>query len=245
MSFRYILAKLTTVADLNAEDVKPLLDAAQDVLTVPAKRDIIADGERPEHVHVIVDGWAARYKLLPDGTRQIVAFLIPGDFCDLHVAVLGKMDHGIVAITKCRVAYIPAAELDSITATDNSLTKAMWWAGLVDEAVLRSWIVNHGRRDALARIAHLLCELHQRMSLVGLVNENRFSLPLTQDVISDAVGLTAVHTNRTIQTLRGERLIDFERGALTVLDVERLQQVAGFDPSYLHIKRRSRTPHQG
>lgn len=236
--YRSVIAKLETVADLRETDVAQLRAICNHLRQVPAKCDIIAEGERPEHVHVIVDGWAARYKMLPNGTRQIVAFLIPGDFCDLHVAVLDKMDHGIVALTRCRVAYVPSSDLDALTADHDGLTKALWWATHVDEAVLRSWVVNNGRRDANQRIAHLLCELHLRMTMVGLVNYNRFSLPLTQDVLADATGLTAVHTNRTLQKLRGEGLIDLHGGMLTVLDLEKLRQVAGFDPSYLHIKRR-------
>lgn len=242
MMYRSIIAKLETVADLSQEDLAPLLAVAGDVRTVPAKRDIISEGERPEHVHVIADGRAARYTTLPNGSRQIVALLIPGDFCDLHVAILGKMDHAITALTRCRIAYIPSSALDALTSSHNPLTKAMWWASLVDEAVLRSWIVNNGRRTAYQRIAHLLCELHLRMSMVGLVNYDRFDLPLTQDILADAVGLTAVHTNRTLQKLRSEQLIELHGGTLSVLDVEKLREAAGFDPSYLHIKRRSPNP---
>jgi CRP-like cAMP-binding protein len=237
-----LIAKLATVADLGERDIASLLAMCDDVRAVPAKRDILSQGERPNHVHVVVDGWAARYKLLPNGSRQIVAFLIPGDFCDLHTAVLGHMDHSIVAITRCRVAYIPSSELDTLTSNHNGLTKAMWWATLVDEAVLRSWIVNNGRRDAYERIAHLLCELHLRMKMVGLVTGDRFNLPLTQEVVADATGLTAVHTNRILQRLRNEQLIELRGGMLSVLDVEALRRAAGFDPSYLHIKRRVAVP---
>lgn len=233
-----LLARLGTVANLRDDDKALLAGLCHDIRTIPAKQHIILEGERPEQVHLIVDGWAARYKQLPDGARQIVAFLIPGDFCDLHTAVLGHMDHSIVAITQCHVAFIPSSEMDELTSNHNGLTKALWWGTLVDEAVLRSWIVNHGRRDAYHRIAHLICELHLRLKLVGLVNDGRFDLPLTQEDLADATGLTAVHTNRTLQRLRKEGLIQLESRALTVLDVDALREAAGFDPSYLHIKRR-------
>src|SRR6476469_3198505 len=108
MIYRSVIAKLALVADLSESDVTELLTICDDVRLVPAKREIISEGEPPEYVHVIVDGWAARYKMLPNGSRQIVALLIPGDFCDLHVDVLDKMDHSIVALTRCRVAYIPS-----------------------------------------------------------------------------------------------------------------------------------------
>lgn len=242
MRYAPLIAKLTTVADVQESDVARLMELFDDERIIPARQDIISDGERPDHVHVIVEGWAARYKVLAEGAQQIMAFLIPGDFCDLHTAVLGKMDHAIATITRCRVDYLPSAALDILTSGHNGLTKALWWATLVDEAVLRNWVVNIGRRDAFERIANLLCEMHLRMKMVDLVEADRFSLPLTQEMIADATGLTPVHANRTLQRLRREGLIDLEGGMLEVLDVDRLRQIAGFDASYLHIKRRVAVP---
>lgn len=233
-----LIARLETVADLRDEDRRLVAALCRDVRGVPAKRNIISEGERPDHVHLIVDGWAGRYKLLGNGARQIVALLIPGDFCDLHVTILEQMDHGIVALTPCQVAYIPSAQIDELTSEHNGLTKALWWSTLVDEAVLRSWVVNAGRRDAYQRIAHLMCEMNLRMKMVGLVTDDQFNLPLTQDELADATALTPVHVNRTLQRLRNEGLIALRGGQLTVLDVGALQRAAGFDPSYLHIKRR-------
>lgn len=234
-----LIAKLETVADLRDSDVQMLVALCNDVRIVPAKKNILSEGERPDHVHVIMDGWAARYKTLANGSRQIVAFLIPGDFCDLHVGVLGHMDHGIFALTRCRVAYIPSRDLDALTSDHNGLTKALWWSTLVDESVLRQWILNVGRRDAFERIAHVLCEIHARMKMVGLVKDDRLALPLTQEELADTTGLTAVHTNRTLQRLRKENLIEIGGGMLTVLDVSKLRRAAGFDPRYLHIERRA------
>lgn len=242
MLYSRVIAKLATVADLSDSDVEKLIALCKDVRTIPERKDILSEGDRPDHVHVIVDGWAARYKSLSDGSRQIVAFLIPGDFCDLHVAVLGQMDHGIVALTRCRVAYIQSGELDALTSNHNGLTKALWWAALVDEAVLREWILNVGRRDALERIAHVLCEMHARMKMVGLVEDGRLALPLTQHDLADTAGLTAIHVNRTLQRLRKDNLIEIGKGMLTILDVPALRQVAGFNGNYLHIKRRSVAP---
>ncbi|HEX6072116.1 MAG TPA: Crp/Fnr family transcriptional regulator [Sphingomicrobium sp.] len=237
-----LIAKLATVADLHEADVESLVALCDDERIVPARENIVSEGERPEHVHVILEGWAARYKILANGSRQIVAFLIPGDFCDLHVAILGHMDHGIVALTRCRVAYIPSGALDALTADRNGLTKALWWATLVDEGVLREWILNVGRRDAIERIAHLLCEMHARMALVGLVQDDQLALPLTQDQLADATGLTAVHVNRTLQRLRGMNLIETGSGMLTILNVRALRETAGFNGNYLHIDRRVAVP---
>ena len=233
-----LFARLATVAHLRDDDKELLSQLCGDVRTVDAKRDIISQGDRPDHVHLMISGWAGRYKMLPNGSREIVAFLIPGDFCDLHVAVLGHMDHGIVALTRCRVAYIVSRDLDELTSHHNGLTKALWWSTLVDVAVLRSWVVNAGRRTAYERIAHLFCEMHLRMRLVGLAEDDRFDMPITQEELADATALTSVHVNRTLQTLRKEGLIEFRSGILCVLDVDRLQEAAGFDADYLHLKRR-------
>lgn len=242
MDYGPLFAKLATVAELRQSDVDALVALCDDERIVPARQDILSEGERPDHVHVILEGWAARYKTLRDGSRQIVAFLIPGDFCDLHVAILGHMDHGILALTPCRVAFIPSAELDALTSHHNGLTKALWWATLVDEGVLREWILNVGRRDAIERIAHLLCEIHARMKMVGLVEDGRLALPLTQEELADTTGLTSVHVNRTLQRLRNANLIEIGKGMLTVLNVDALREVAGFNGNYLHIGRRVTVP---
>jgi CRP-like cAMP-binding protein len=235
-----LVRKLTTFADLNEVQRNKLDALCSDVRTVASKTDIASDGDRPESIQLIVDGWAARYKHLPDGGRQIMAFLLPGDLLDAHVTILGHMDHGVRAITRCKVAYIKADSLDTLTSEDNLLARACWWSTLVDEATLRSWIVSLGRRDAYERVAHLLCEIHARAALLGLVHYDRFDLPFTQEEIADATGLTAVHTNRTLQRLRAENLIELSGKVLTVLDVTALQEVAGFDPSFLHLVRRIR-----
>lgn len=238
MRYDSLIAKLQTVANVRDSDVEQLIAICVDERLVAAKKHILLEGDRPDHVHVILEGWAARYKTLRDGSRQIVAFLIPGDFCDLHVAILGQMDHSILALTRCRVAYIPSAQLDALTSGHNGLTKALWWATLVDEGVLREWILNVGRRNAYERIGHLLCELHARMQMVGLVDDDRLALPLTQDHLADATGMTPVHINRILQRLRSENLIEIGSGSLAILDVPKLREAVGFDGNYLHIKQR-------
>ncbi len=240
MPISALLRKLRIFADLDSEEIALLNELTSDVRTTPAKRDIISESERPEDVQLILEGWAARYKMFPDGSRQITAFLIPGDFCDLHVTILGKMDHSIMALTPCKVAWLASDRLDRLTAEHPRLTRALWWGTLLDEAILRAWIVNLGRRDAYERIAHLLCELHARMAIVGLVQDNRLDLPVTQEELADATGLTAVHVNRTLQRLRGDDLIELSGRVLTLKDAEGLKRTADFDPTYLHLARRAR-----
>lgn len=234
-----LIAKLETHAPLSAEDREALYDLYGDARELGARRSIIREGDRPDHIHLMIEGWGARYKLLPDGARQITAFLIPGDFCDIHATILSEMDHGISTLTRSRVAFIPRGKMDALTERP-SLAKAFWWGTLVDESVLRNWIVNVGRRDAYEAIGHLICELYVRMKNVGLVEDNRFDLPLTQEEIGDALGLTAVHVNRVLQRLRSEDLISFRRGLLIIHDYERLEKASGFNANYLHIEQREK-----
>jgi CRP-like cAMP-binding protein len=233
-----LIAKLEKIAPLSDDDRQALAEICRDIREVAAHRDIIGEGDRPDHVHVMLDGWAARYKLVPNGSRQIMAFLIPGDFCDLHVTILREMDHGILALTPASVAFIPHKVMQDLPRDRPELARALWWATLVDEAVLRAWIVNMGRRDAYEGVAHLMCELHTRMRNVGLVEDGRFSMPVTQEVFADALGLTPVHVNRVLQRLRAEGLITLEGRRLTLEDPEALREAAGFDPSYLHARQR-------
>jgi CRP-like cAMP-binding protein len=232
-----LVTRLETVSRLTDEDRAALTTLCDEPRDMGARRNVIREGERPDHVHLMVEGWAARYKLLPDGTRQITAFLIPGDFCDLHVTILGEMDHSITTLTRAKVAYIARAKMDDLTERPG-LAKAFWWATLVDEAVLRAWIVNVGRRDAFEAIGHLMCELYVRMRNIGLAEDHRFELPLTQEELADALGLTPVHVNRVLQRMRTDGLISFKGGQLTILDYRRLESASGFNSNYLHIAAR-------
>ncbi|HEX8064844.1 MAG TPA: Crp/Fnr family transcriptional regulator [Allosphingosinicella sp.] len=229
-----LVTKLETVARLTGEDRLALAALCEDPRDMGARRNVIREGERPDHVHLMVEGWAARYKLLPDGSRQITAFLIPGDFCDFHITILREMDHSITTLTRAKVAYIPRSKIDEITERAG-IARAFWWATLVDEAVLRAWIVNVGRRDAFEAIGHLFCELYVRMKNVGLTTDHHFELPLTQEELGDALGLTPVHVNRVLQRMRADELISLKSGVLTIHDYRRLEAAAGFNPNYLHL----------
>nr|WP_251007983.1 Crp/Fnr family transcriptional regulator [Sphingobium sp. BHU LFT2] len=212
-----------------------VLSACRDIRPVSRRRDIISDGESPEFLHVVIEGWAARYKILKDGSRRITAFMLPGDFCDLHATLLDAMDHAIVAVTNCQIAYIANEEIDRITRLSATLARAFWRATLVDEAILRQWLVNSGRRNAFDAVAHLLCELHFRSLLIGL-GTDRVALPLTQEDLADACGLTPVHVNRMLQRMRREGLIEMAGGELCVPDIRALRQSCGFEPDYFHLK---------
>jgi CRP-like cAMP-binding protein len=231
--------KLSSFVDLSKDDRDHLNHLASFPSRMRSGRDIIREGERPESVILLLTGWAYRYKVLADGRRQIVAHLLPGDLCDTHVFILGRMDHSIGLLSDATVAAISRETIIEVTERAPTIARALWWSTLVDEAVLRHWLINIGQRDAYDRTAHLFCELWERAAQVGLVNGNAFDLPLTQEQLGDSLGLTAVHTNRVLQRMRGEGLITFQGKRLAILDMEGMRGAAAFDPSYLHLVRRN------
>lgn len=230
--------KLSARAALPAEDVELLLTACGTPRSVPARHDLISEGDKPGPIFVILEGWACRYKLLPEGTRQITAFLMPGDCCDMHASVLESMEHAISTLTPCRVSIVQRSQMEQLIATKPAITRAFWWAQLVDEDTLRAWIVSMGRRNPVQRVAHLMCELYMRARNIGLVDGDRFEVPLTQAVLGDALGLTSVHVNRVLRKLRLDGVMELTSGTLIVGDIAKLVDVAGFDDNYLHRRRR-------
>lgn len=233
-----LIRKLSSFADFSTED-KAALDAlCSSRRSYDKHTTLIKEGDRPESVFLLLDGWAYRYKILPDGTRQVLAFLIPGDLCDINIFILKEMDHTIGLLSDAEVASIPKQALLAAMHERPQVAQALFWATLVDEATLREWLVNIGRRDAYESVAHLLCEMWLRMDQVGLVAGNKFKLPVTQEQLGDTVGLTSVHVNRTLQKMRAAGLIAIAGKTLEILDVEGLKSAAGFDPNYLHLERR-------
>jgi CRP-like cAMP-binding protein len=201
---------------------------------------IIEEGEKVRDIHLIVTGLATRSKSLPDGNRQLMAFLVPGDLCDVEVFVLEAMDHDIVAVSDTTCVMIPAKVIEDLLTENSNITKGLWWSTMTDSAVLRQWIVGHGSRDARERIAHLFVELLIRYRIVGETTDDSFAFPMTQEELADATGMTAVHVNRVLQQLRSENLIELKGKTLTILDPDRLQEIAQFDANYLHLPRTER-----
>lgn len=198
--------KLSSFTDLTAADCVAIDELCANVCVHKAKRDLIKEGDRPENVFLLLEGWACRYKVLPDGRRQIMAYLLPGDLCDVHNFILEEMDHSIGLLSEARVAAIPKARMLEATDKHPNLARALWWATLVDEGVLREWLVNIGQRSAFDRLAHLFSELYLRLQLVGLADGDSFDMPLTQEELGDTMGLTSVHVNRMLQKMRDEGL---------------------------------------
>ncbi|WP_426265464.1 Crp/Fnr family transcriptional regulator [Sphingomonas sp. PWP1-2] len=226
--------KLCGFATLDAEDVKALADASSRSRQYTARHDLIREGDRPGPVFIMLEGWACRYKVLPSGTRQVLAFLMPGDACDLHIGLLAEMDHSIQTITPARVATIERVEMDALMERRPGIARAMYISQLIDEGTMRAWITSMGRRTSTERVAHLMCELYLRARNIGLTGEDTLSLPLSQILLADALGMTAVHINRVLKELRLQGAMALRRGSLDIIDPEMIVRIAGFGDGYLH-----------
>ncbi|HBI20085.1 MULTISPECIES: Crp/Fnr family transcriptional regulator [unclassified Brevundimonas] len=229
------IRKLEHGADLTDDDRAELRAAVQDVCAFKAGEDVSPQGDVPRNVHVVLEGWGCRYKLLDGGQRQVMAIFVPGDMCDLHVQILTEMDHGIGVLTNAKVAQITPASINRLTENPR-INLAFNWATLADEGTLREWLVNIGQRPADQRLAHLICELHVRLGAIGAADPDGLEMPLTQTQLADMTAMSPVHVNRTLMALRGENLIQTAGRYVRIPNVERLAAFAGFDPSYLHLR---------
>jgi len=173
---------------------------------------IVREGQRTSECCLILRGFAFRQKILRNGARQIISIHIPTEFVDLQNGLLGTADHSVQSLNRSEVAVIPAAALMELADQRPAIRLAMWMDTLIDASIFREWVVNVGRRNARTRIAHLLCELALRLEKIGAGHDGRFDFPLTQEQLADATGLTSIHTNRTLQSLRGDGLIEERQG---------------------------------
>lgn len=229
--------KLKGLYDVPVADIDALEVSCTSTFEVAADTLVLREGDTPTDMLVILSGWASRQKILADGGRQIVSFLLPGDVLDICRLALNAMDHDVGALTPIRLARVPRERMEGLLDTRPSLTRAFLQAQLVDEAVMRAWLTNMGRRDAFARLGNLLCELWLRAGNAGLLSGSHVALPLTQVEIADAIGLTPVHVNRVLKRLRDEDLVRLRTSSLEIPDVERLARAVDFDPAYLQIRK--------
>ena len=196
---------------------------------------IVREGERPDRSCLLLSGFAFRHKVTVEGARQIVSVHIPGDFLDLDAALLNVADHNVQALTRCETAFIPRNAVRALIASHPRVAMAMWVDTLIDSSVFREWVVNVGRRDARSRISHLLCEFARRLEVAGMAEEYGYELPMTQEQLADATGLTPVHVNRVLQGLTRDGLIVRDKRHVGIPDWEALRRVAGFSETYLHL----------
>jgi len=230
-----LLQKMKVLGPLSVEEEQLIADATSHVRQVAAREDIARDRDQPTASSLILEGFACCYKLLPNGKRQILAFQVPGDFCDIQTYVLHTLNYSIGALTPCTVAAIPHTAILEMTEAHPAIGQALLREIFIDSAIYRQWIASIGRRTACERTAHLLCELMMRLHSVGLTYGFSYRFPVTQADLGDALGLSVVHVNRVLQRLRRGGLITFRSGTLVILDWQRLKHLAQFDASYLQV----------
>lgn len=219
---------------LSEADIQALQSLPWTVRAFERDSYLIREGDSPPDCRLLLQGFACRHKIVRDGARQIVSIHIPSEFVDLQNCLLPESDHSVQALTRGEMGSVPKAALMEVAEANPKIGRAMWWDTLIDSSVFREWVVNVGRRDARSRIAHLICELAARMEACGLGDNGSYDFPLTQEKLADATGLTPVHTNRVLQSLRKDELISLSFQSLKVLDWERLRQVGEFSDRYLH-----------
>lgn len=233
-----VIQRLNALRRLSDDGIASLERAIREsVQRIRAGEDLIREGDPVNHVRIVLSGWLCRYKALEDGRRQIVNFVLPGESCDAYAYLLSVMDHSIATLTPVVYAEVKRAQFEALVAHDRSVAEAFWCEALVNSAIQREWATNLGRRLALERVAHLLCEIHERLRPVGLIESNSCAFPVTQTDLADATGLSVVHLNRTLQDLRSSGLILLRERTLTIINLDALKETALFSPNYLYLYR--------
>lgn len=232
-----LIRSLETIVDLDDACKTRLNELPMRIVKVDEGVDLVRQGDHPTESILVLQGLVARYKIVAAGQRQILSLHLPGDMPDLHGLHLTHMDHSIGTMVPSTVAYIPHPALQTIIDESASLTHALWRATLVDASIFREWMANIGTRSAIQRVSHLFCEIYVRMRSLGLADAKGFRLPLTQAAMGDALGISTVHVNRTLQQMRRDALIESHGKFHGISDWDGLKRMGDFDPHYLHLKR--------
>jgi CRP-like cAMP-binding protein len=229
------LKKLRRRTEISSEEERAIRAAVAEVRQVKADELVVRSGEYLNTSLILLDGWLARSKDLPGGERQVTELHVAGDFPDLHGFTLKPLDDDITALRDCRLAVVPHERVLEITEKFPRLARVYWFSTNIDAAIQRELSLSLGQRSAISRMAHLFCELYVRLEVVGRTRDSGYAFPLTQRELSECLGLTVVHANRTLQELRRRELIELENRHLKILDRRGLEGVAEFDPSYLYL----------
>ena len=232
------LKKLRLRSEISAEEEQVIRDLVAEIQRVPPDRFVVRAGQELKHSLMLLDGWLVRSKDLPSGERQVTEIHVAGDFADLHGFTLKKLEHDVVSISECTIGVVPHERLTAMTEKHPHLTRVYWLSTNIDAAITREMALSLGQRSAISRMAHLFCELHLRLDAVGKASDDSFDFPLTQRELSECLGLTVVHVNRTLQELRRMGVVEAENRRIRILDRKQLESVAEFDPAYLQLNRR-------
>lgn len=231
-----MLRKLRLWAPLDAADEQALLGLPHSIVSARKHQALITEGDAVSHCWVILSGYCVRYKIVGDGGRQILSIHMKGDLVDLQNALLGVADHGVQTLTDSTMAKIPIEAIRSLANLRPTINDALWYDTLVDGSIHREWVANVGRRDAHTRVAHLLCEFALKLEAVSPGEQLDYTLPMTQDQLADATGMTAVHANRVLKSLARDGLITrVTPKSISIGDWRRLAAAGDFDRAYLHL----------
>ena len=227
--------RLLTSPFLSQEERQGLAAALSPPKKVEARVDLAREGDRTDSLFIITEGWACRYTMTPEGSRQFPALLVPGDVCNLDSLMFERLDYGVRTLASATITTLSRDQAAALVARYPGIGRAFTWLAMVENTTLSKWAQSLGRRSARERLAHLLCELSVRLN-AEQDGESSFGFPLTQEHMADALGLTPVHVNRTVRQLRDEGLVDIKDHVMTLSDVALLQNVGGFDQRYLHVE---------
>ncbi|HET9446948.1 MAG TPA: Crp/Fnr family transcriptional regulator [Steroidobacteraceae bacterium] len=232
-----LVRRLSTLQPLSAEEAHALEAAAGPVRLHRPHEDLVREGESASHIGLLLTGFAYGCRVLADGRRQILSYLIPGDLCDPRLLLLPAAVYTVSTLTTSNVVLFGREQLQEVLLKHPRLGRALCWLALQEELISREWLVNVGQRTAIERLAHLFCEIFARMQAVGLTDGGRCELPLTQVELADTLALSTVHVNRTLQELRRQGLVSMSSGMLEIHKLDALQSLAMFAPDYLHPAR--------
>lgn len=229
------LKKLKLRTPISAEEERVIRGLIKETRRIGPDQMLVRAGEELHESLMLLDGWLLRCKDLPSGERQVMEIHVPGDFADLHGFTLKRLDHDVVTVTEAVLGIVPHERLAEMTREHPRLTRIYWLMTNVDASITREMALSLGQRSALSRMAHLFCELYLRLGIVGLASGDTFSFPLTQRELSECLGLTVVHVNRTLQELRRRQVVETENRHIRILDKPALESLAEFDPAYLQL----------
>lgn len=223
------LKTLKCFRSLDEDEVKFLSAFKSGEFVAEPGASILQEGTRSPHLYTILSGWAFRYKLLPDGRRQILNFAMPGDLLGLQSSVFSEMKHSVEALSHLVLCVFPRERLWELYAHYPALAFDVTWLVARSERLLDESLLSVGRRSARERIAHLLLLLFHRASALEMTQGRRLTLPFTQQHLADALGLSLVHTNKTLKTLSEHGCIRWKDGRLEILDEKGLAALADYE----------------
>lgn len=230
-----LIRRLRAIGRLNTQDEMTIATLRWEIVDIPPRTDFINEGDIQNRCCLLMDGVVIRSNFTRSGERQIQSVHIPGDIPDLQSLHLRRMDHYVGSVSHCRVAYVTHENVLRMLEGSPKLTATLWRETLIDAALYRAIIVRNARLGSTERLAHFICEMWCRFDAVGLTDRSGFAFPMTQEMVGQVLGLSIVSVNRSMQILRSEGLMVWDRGRIDVLNWTQLADLAQFDPSFLHL----------